>query len=178
MNKTNKIALLMYSACLAIGMLVCGICDVAFSGILTWSLIPISSIGIMWFIGAPLIAYGKRAILFTLIAVSVLSIPYLYILSKLTNEEDVFSIGRTMALISIVFIWIVYAVFRCLKQRKLLASGVSFMLGIPLVVIINYFLSKYTGEPIVDVWDIFSMIVLLLIAITFFVCYYKKDESK
>lgn len=71
----NVIISIVFSATLLTGIMVCLICNIAISGSLTWSLIPVSSIVFAWVISFPGIVLGKRGIIVSLISLSVLSSP-------------------------------------------------------------------------------------------------------
>lgn len=134
--------------------MVCLICDIAISGNLTWSLIPISSIIFAWVILFPSIIFGKKGIVVSLSSLSIFIVPYLFLLSSLIKVNEVFSIGAVIAVVSIIFLWIIIAVFACIgKARKLVAMGITFLLAIPFMFIINIILSKMIAEPIFDIWD-------------------------
>lgn len=169
-NNLNKNAIIsaIYTIAMVIGILVCCICDIAISGTLTWSLIVLSSILITWIASFPVILLGKKGILLSMIAISILIVPFMYILSILIKVNEVFSIGAIMSIITFVFLWIIYTLYYRLKERKLLATGITFLLAIPFTFLINTTLSKMIGEPAIDVWDILSAFILLITAVAFF----------
>lgn len=174
----NVIISLLYSVTLLIGIMVCIICNLAISGSLTWSLIPVSSIIFAWVISFPGIMLGKRGIVVSLISLSIFSIPFLFLISNLIKVKEVFSVGAIMAVISIVFLWIVAAMFnRIGKTNKLIALGTTFLLAIPLILIINIILSKMIAEPFIDVWDILSIFILLILAFVSFIYDYAKKKG-
>lgn len=175
--KKNVIISIIFSAILLIGLMVCTICDVAISGNLTWSLIPISSIIFTWVVSFPITILGKKGILGSLMSISIFIIPYLYILSSLIKAKAVFSIGAIMALISIMYMWFIFWIFNRLKIRKLFATGITFLLSIPYMLLINVILSRMISEPIVDVWDILSIFILLIFSFVFFVWDYAKNKG-
>ncbi len=173
----NMIISIVFSITLLIGIIVCAICDIAISGNLTWSLIPISSIIFTWVVSFPIIILGKKGIIGSLISESIFVIPYLYILRDLVNVKAVFSVGAIMAIISTVYLWLLFVIFNRLRVRKLVATGITFLLSIPLMLIINIILSRMISEPIIDIWDILSVFILLIFAFTFFVCDYAKNKG-
>lgn len=73
-------------------------------------------------------------------------------------------IGIRVSVISIVFLWVVFALFKILKSRKLLAGAITLLAVIPVCLLINTGLTKIISEPLIDVWDIFSFSVLLTAA--------------
>lgn len=161
----NTIISTIYTIAVIMGILVCCICDIAISGTLTWSLIVFSSILVTWIASFPVILLGKKGVLVAIIAISILIVPFMYLLSILIKVNEVFSIGTVMSIISLVFLWIVYVLYHRLKERKLLATGITFLFAIPFTVLINAALSKMIGEPVIDVWDIVSVFILLFAAI-------------
>ena len=174
----NVIISILFSATLLIGIMVCLICNIAISGNLTWSLIPVSSIGFAWVISFPSIILGKRGIVVSLISLSVFIIPYLFLLGSLIKVKEVFSIGTAVAAISIVFLWIIAAVFnRIGRTRKLIALGTTFLLAVPFEIIVNIILSKMIEEPVFDRWDMLSVFILLIFAFVSFICDYAKKKG-
>lgn len=165
----NTIISSIYTIAMVIGILVCCICDIAISGTLTWSLIVLSSILFTWIASFPVILLGKKGVLVSMIAVSIFIVPFMYILSILTKVNEVFRIGAIMSMISLVFLWIIYILYYHLKERKLLATGIAFLFAIPFTFLINSTLSKMIDEPLIDIWDILSVFILLIIAVAFII---------
>lgn len=171
----NVIISILFSVTLLIGIIVCLICNIAISGNLTWSLIPVSSIVFAWVISFPSMILGKRGIIVSLISLSAFIVPYLFLLGSFIKAKEVFSVGAVVAVVSIVFLWIIVAVFNLIgKERKLVALGTTFVLAIPFVIIVNIILSHMIAEPILDVWDMLSIFMLLTLAFISFICNYAK----
>jgi len=174
----NVIFSILFSVTLSIGVMVCLICNIAISGNLTWSLIPVSSIVFAWVISFPSIILGKRGITVSLASLSVFIVPYLFLLGSLIKVREVFSVGTVVAVTSIVFLWIIVTVFRRIGQaRKLVALGTIFLLAIPFLIIINVILSKMIEAPVLDIWDMLSVFVLLILSFVSFVCDYAKKKE-
>lgn len=173
----NKVISIFFTITLLIGIMVCLICNIAISGKLTWSFIPVSSIVYAWAICFPGIIMGKRGIIVSFISLSVFTVPYLFLLGRFINVKEVFSIGAVMAAASIVFLWMIAAVFhRMGKAKKLIAFGISFLLAIPFLFTVNISLSKMIEEPILDVWDMLSIFILLILAFLSFIWDYTKKK--
>lgn len=167
----NRMLAILFSATLLVGIIVCLICDIAISRRLTWSPIPVSSIVFAWVVALPSIILGKKGIAVSFASLSVFVIPYLYLLSCFVNEKAVFSIGAVTAAAAVVFLWIIFAVFRSVgKTGKSAALGITFLLTIPFMFIINVILSRMIAEPVVDIWDMLSGFMLLIAAFISFVC--------
>ncbi len=176
-NMTKNVILsILFSATLLIGIMVCLICDIAISGNLTWSLIPVSSIIFAWLITFPSIIWGKRGITVSLISLSIFIVPYLFLLSCLLKTKEVFSVGAVTAAASIVFLWIIFAVFKRM-ERKLAALGTAFLSAIPFMIIVNVILSKMIEVPVFDVWDMMSIFMLLILAFVSFICDHAKKKG-
>lgn len=173
----NAIVFILFSTALAIGIVVCAVCDIAISGTFTWSLIPTSSIIFAWVVCFPVIILGKKGIMGSLAALSIFIFPYLYILGKLVEVREVFSIGAAVSVISIVYLWLIFAMFHRLRARRMIALGIAFLVTIPFMLAVNVTLSRMIGEPVVDVWDILSAFILLTAAFSVFVCDYAKNRG-
>ena len=174
----NAVMSIIYTVVMVVGILVCCICDIAVSGTLTWSLIVLSSVLITWITSFPVVLLGKKGVLAALLAFSILILPYMYILSALIKVDAVFPIGTVMSMIALVYLWIVYFLYRRLKVRKLLATGITFLLVIPFTFLINFILSKMIGGSTIDVWDILSAFILLIAAVAFIAGdYARKSKS-
>ena len=171
MNK-NTIISIIYTITMAIGILVCCICDVAISGTLTWSLITLSSILITWIASFPVILLGKKGVLVAMVAISILILPFMYILSILIKVNEVFNIGAIMSIYTLIYI-----LYYRLKERKLLATGITFLFAIPFTLLINITLSKLIGEPVIDVWDILSVFILLIVSVAFIIGDYARKKG-
>ena len=178
-NRTkNMIISILFSAILLIGIMVCLICNIAVSGSLTWSLIPVSSIVFTWGILFPSIILGKRGMIISLLSLSIFIVPYLFLLSNFIMVKEVFSVGTAVAAASIVFLWILTAIFiRIGKTRKFAALGIIFLLVIPFMFTLNKMLSKLIAEPVLDSWDMLSVFVLLMLAFVSFLCDYAKKKN-
>lgn len=174
----QNVCAFVFSVLFIIGIVVCIICDIAISGALTWSLIAISSIVFSWFMIFPIIKYAEKGIAGSLAALSILIIPYLYVLNKLIETNGmIFTIGIRMSVISIVFLWIIFAVFKILKERKIFAAAISVLILIPVQVLINVTLSKIFSEPLIDVWDVLDILIIMIVAIVLFAFDYMKRKK-
>lgn len=174
----NAVISILFSITLLTGAIVCLICNIAVSGRLTWSLISAASISFAWVISFPSIIRGKKGIFVSLLSLSVFIIPYLFLLSSLLKVKEILSIGSAISAASIVFLWISAAVFNHIgKSRKWIALGTVFLSAIPFIFIINIILSKMTAEPVLDLWDILSVLILLLSASVSFICHHVKKRD-
>lgn len=158
-KNVRKICAVGVSAFLFIGAFVCVVCDLAISGGLTWSLIPVSSILFAWIVLFPFLRFGVKGIAGTLLALSVLTLPYLYTLTKIIGNSSPLmpAISRRMVAIALLFIWAVYGLFKMLHQRKWFAAAWSCLLAVPVCVAVNYSLAGLLGTPAIDGWDVLTI---------------------
>lgn len=178
-NQWGKIRVILFTALLGTGMLVCGICDLAIAGRLTWSLIVWSSILAAWVVGIFVVRSGKKGIRTALIAFSIVLVPFLYVLSCLIKVREVFRMGVVLAVLGLLFLWGAYFLFTRLPGRKKLAAGGVCLSAILLVLLVNLVVSGWVGGPAIDGWDLLGMGLLLAGATAFFLadCAKKKKKS-
>jgi len=154
-----------FSASLLLAIAVCIICDMAITGHLTWSLYVISSCIFTWLVFFPLVKKGIKGIRLCLVSLSVLIIPFLFVLSRIIGENPfMMPISIRASLFSIVWLWFVYLLFIKLRDKKLYAAAYALLSSIPLSLAINISVSLILGEPVLDAWDLLSCILILLLA--------------
>ena len=156
-----------FSALLLLGILVCSICDIAISGRFSWSLYPMIATIFAWCVLIPFVRYGSKGLLGSLVVFSVLVIPFLYGIRILVGNPMILSIGISMSLFSIAYLWCVYLVFGKLR-RKLLATAISLLMTIPLCVLINLRLAKLLSVSPFDRWDFLSFAIITVISVALF----------
>ena len=157
-----------FSVGLLLGIIVCGICDVAVSNGFTFSLFTLSSAVFTWAVFFPVIKVGVKGAAVSLGAVTVLILPFLAVLDMLTGG-GVMDAGVPVAVIGVIYLWCIFAVFKIMKGRKLLAAAVSLLLVIPVCLVINLIIARMFAQPFVDVWDWLAFGVIAAGAAVFFV---------
>lgn len=163
----NAAASVIFSAIMIAGIMVCCICDIAITGAFTWSLIALSAVIFAWIISFPVVLLGKRGSLGGMLSLSIFTIPFLYIIGVLTKRMAVFRIGSIMSVLTFIYMWVIYALYIRLGNRKMLATGITFFLAIPFMFLVNMALSKMIAEPVLDIWDILSALILLAAGLSF-----------
>lgn len=153
------------------GIFTCIICDLRTAGGITWSMITTSSILFTWMIVIPLIIATKRRILKSLVSLSILIIPFLYVLSVIIKVKAIFSIGAAMTVVGILYLWSLWGIHYKFSARtnKMLATGLSILLAIPFNIIANVILAIMLAEPMFDMWDGLAAFLLLITGIPFIV---------
>lgn len=145
------------------GALVCFLCDAAISGGLNWSRIAALSMGYGWAVLFPLLALKRGGWTGSLLSLSALTVPYLYGLSRLLGARAVFRVGAAMAVISLLFLWAAYAVFRRMGWGSA-ALGTGFLLLAGLTAAVNGALYLLGAAPPPDVWNGMTVLLFLLAA--------------
>ena len=162
-----------FSAGLLLSIIVCGICDLAVSKGFTFSLYVLSSAVFAWSVFFPVIKLGIKGTAVSLAAVTVLIVPFLAVLDMLTGV-GVTDVGVPVAAIGAVYLWCVFAVFKIMKGRKLLAAAVALLLVIPVCLVINLIIAHMFAQPFVDLWDWLAFGVIAVVAAVFLVVEMKR----
>ncbi len=163
-DRIRGISLILLSGAVLTAIVVCMICDLAITDRLTWSPIVISSCIAGYLLALPLLKARRRVVMKTLIVLTLITIPYLWILSLIIGERLIFTMGSVIYLVSIAGLWLMYAAFALLKGKKLYAGGISFIIAIPMTVLINHiaenFVPASAGGAADDAVNAIFMLVL------------------
>lgn len=175
----NKICFGVFTISCLIAMLTCAICGLAITNGLSWSLIAIASIIFGWLVLSPMVAFLRKGFYISSTILSLLIIPFLYLLSILLDIKEVFSVGWVMSVIGVIYLWCVIGICCKFKQRPYLAAGFSVLLAAPVCLLVNLILSKMFTQSTIDAREnILSAILLLVIsAILFLVQYIKSSKT-
>ena len=146
---------LLLSASLFLAAGICFICDFAPDRVLSWSWVTGLSLLFSWLLLAPPLLARTHRLRRGLEALTAALLPYLYLLGRLLREPRVFRIGLPAALISLIYLWAVYALCLRLRHRRWLGAAAALGLtalmsgGIDLVTIRlcggSLFLPQYLG---------------------------------
>lgn len=153
-----------FSLLLLLGAAVCAVCDLAIAGAFSWSLYPLASILFAWLVLTPLLRYGGRGMVWSLLSLSVFLIPFLYALDAILGGGLLFPISFRVSLLSLAYLWCVYLLFKAPAIGKRKAGAFSLLLAIPLCLFMNITLSAFIPEPFFDVWDALSFGIILAAA--------------
>jgi len=151
-----------------IAITVCLVCDVAINRNFTWSLIVVIGIILGWGITYPILRSRRNKIAYSLLILTILILPFLYLLEKILNV-NLFLIGTCISLVSLWYIWSIYLLFRVLKKRKLLVVGIAFFLAIPLELFITVILVRFKIQETIDILNYISLGILFMLALIFLV---------
>ena len=163
-SKLNKIKNSLFggiSIVFLIAIMTCVICDYFINDYLTWSLIVMISLVASWMLLLPLFKLKENVIRNFLIILSVITIPYLALLSIVLKSPLVFSLGTSISVASLVGLWCSYGVFLKYFYRKFHAMGVIFLMMVPLILGIPYISAYFIDHLALD-FDILLQAIILL----------------
>lgn len=165
MKKSNQYLLVGASIVYLVALIVCFICDYFTSYGLSWSLIILLSLAASWLVVFVLLVGKKKVVLKLLITVSVIAVPFLFLLSLILHDSKIFSLGACIVLLSVAAIWIVYGLAIKYHGRIFLIVGLAFLISIPLTFGITYLAACFNGAIYTDVAsDIFHAVISLELA--------------
>ena len=161
------------SVFLLLGIFVVSIVDLATSGTFSWSLIPISSSIFAWIVLIPTARLGARGIVWSLAAVSVLVLPFLYVLdfiigNLVESNTMLFSVGALVAPLLIGFAWFAYFLLKKFRTRILLGIAILVLLSSPVNYFTNMIISNRLNEPFEGLALILNTFIPVIIAAILF----------
>lgn len=149
-----------------VAIIVCLICDYVISTELDWSLIVLLSL-LVFLVLFIVVLKANHPLRNSLVSITILILPFLYVLSKLLQERLIFSLGGSIAVISCLFLWSVYCGYMKYKRQIYRALSITLLLSIPLVFSISYscmyFLDYFTMELNSSVYHLLVMVLLSVV---------------
>lgn len=142
----GRILLYVLTASLFLGTLVSMICNLAITHRFTWSLYVAYSSVLTWCITAPVLLKRCKGILPSLIILTLLVFPYLWLIQGLTGANWFYPIGVLSALGGLVYIWIVAILWLFTRINRWYVGAISMFLCIALDLYINFVISRALGS--------------------------------
>lgn len=171
LNNVKRIGFTIFTITALLSIGICLICDFTINSNLTWSLIVFSSIIFGWILVLPFFRSNKNIIRNTLIVLSLIILPYLFLLGLFIGHMIIFRLGAAIAGISLATLWCIYAVFLKIRYKKLGAIGLSFLILIPCSFSINLVIPVFIKESMVHN-NTLSYAFIILLAICCFAAEY------
>ena len=163
----KKINLVLFSSGAWIAAAVCLICDYVTGLALDWSLIACAGIAVGWFVLLPL--FSGRHILSVLRRITLVSLPFLAVLSFLLKNVTVITLGGSAALVALAALWLCYELFQKCQGSLLQKAGFALLLSILPVIAINHLCAFFLPEASASrPSDIFNSAITLLLALVCF----------
>ena len=146
-SKNRKLIFMIFSLFCFIAAAVCLIVNMAIDRQLTWAAYPLISILFGWAVLSPLLI-KKHGMILLLCSLTLLNLPYLYFMSKITPVTDWFlPLGLPSAIAGIITCWLLLLLFRYIKINVWYkAAFTTFWIGIVIASVINYFADIYIGN--------------------------------
>lgn len=130
-----------------LSILICMICDLALTEALTWSLYPLVSVIFAWFLIIPIFLWGLRGIVRSMIALTVLIIPYLFLLKCIIGGTDpIMAVGVPVSVISLVYMWIMYFMYAKTRLYVYAATAFALLLSTPFTWAVNYIVDRIVAD--------------------------------
>jgi len=165
-HKRPRLVFSIISITFLTAIFVCVLCDYIINESLTWSIFPIGSCVFVWFILLPfMMKIKKRKLLYSLCILSILIIPFLFIIeyASLVNNW-VIPLAIPIVIASLAFLWIAFFLLKS-KLLKWYAASVLVFLFAFLNYFTNYHSSIFMGEMPNDylLLNLFSMIIVAIV---------------
>ena len=148
--KFKRMLLVTISIASLIAIFTCLICDFFTSDSLSWSIIATISIAAAWFLLLPCLTSTNKAIIKTLLILSIAPFIILASIALVYKKVIVITLGAIISLIGIAFIWLVYVIFRKYHAKPWMALGYSVLLIIPVSIAINYIVQLFADTASYD----------------------------
>lgn len=146
--KISNIFICAISLVFLISIFICVLCDLLISKTISWSIIPSCSMVFAWFIIIPLIRFKKDKWIISLSCLSLLLIPFLWIIEQnCSNKSWLIPIGIPIAIIALIYLWgVVYLCFYTkINKWYILSIAIIFrpVLEIAIDIVLKRFLIDY-----------------------------------
>lgn len=124
--KTSNIFICAISLIFLISIFICVLCDLLISKTISWSIIPSCSMVLAWFIIIPLIRFEKNKWIISLSCLSLLIMPFLWIIEQnCSNKGWMIPIGIPIAIVSLIYLWGVVYLSCYTKINKWYVSSIA-----------------------------------------------------
>lgn len=147
--KTSNIFICTISLIFLTSILICVLCDLLISKTISWSIIPSASIVLAWFVIIPIIRFEKNKWIISLASLSLLLIPFLWIVEQNCNNKGwLVPIAVPISIVALIYLWRITYLCLYTQINKWYVSAISTML-IPLLdiaidIILKQFLIEYS----------------------------------
>ncbi len=163
----KRVLLFIFWIISSVAAMVCLMCDFVISKDLDWSFI----------VGLSLVAFGvlftvviraKQPLRSGLISISIIILPFLFMLSMLLQERLIFSFGGSIAIVSCLFLWGVYRVYLKFRMQIFRVISITVLLTLPLVFGILYCCKYFLDDFVMDTNSImYHLSISILLSLVF-----------
>jgi len=179
-NKYGKLLFQIFSLLCFVAIGVCFICDFAINKMMVWSGYPIISILFAFAAMSPLFLTKRNKILFSLVIMTITTIPFLYLLERLTPIKHWFlNLGVPIAIISIVAVWILFFIIKFLKINKWYLWAIAiFLFGVVVSTTVKYFVSSFLKTNFYSLDNFISFLSCIAATILLVIIGHSKQQNK
>ncbi len=157
--------------------MVCLICDYVISEELEWSLIVTLSLLVFGLVST-VILRANHLLRSSLLGITIIILPFLYLLSILLREGLVFSLGGSIAVVSCLFLWGAYGVHSRYPMQKYRMLSNILLLTIPLVFSIMYSCMYFLDHFTVDLHSsMYHLLAMVLLSVVFWFIDFAKSKT-
>ena len=179
MSKNQKIMLGTFSITCVVAIFACLIVNFAIDRAITWALYPLLSVPFGWLLLAPMTA-KKHGVLLSLCSMTVIAVPYLFLLEKITPMHGWFApIGIPSAIIGAGAIWLLFLLFRFVKINSWYKSAITvFIIGVLANPAISYFVDMYLESKVQILQTVLETAACLIVTVALFVIGARRNKAK
>ena len=172
----SKFVFLIFTMSCFIAIGTCVIVDYALNRRITWAAYPILSVSAGWLIFAPTI-YKKY--IASLCIFSVVSIPFLFMLEKLTPVHGwFFALGLPVAIVGILSIWATFLLFRFTGFIMWYKIAISvFMHGVIVNLVISHIVDSFLVDETSLLENLISTFSCVFVSALFLIFGYMKKNA-
>lgn len=157
--------------------LTCFICDFSINGTITWSNFVYASVIYSFLLIFPFFLQ-KKYYFISFINFSVFTFILLLSFDLIIGKGfEITKIGSPVMVIAISGLIGLYFILRSKKLGIFLKLALAFLLGLILIVLINFTLNKLINSDLFDLWDLFGYIPLGIASIVLFIIHVDKKSQ-
>lgn len=129
---------------------------------ITWSGIASVSMLFAWGIILPLFFRLTTPVMSSLIAFSILIIPYLFLLNMVIQVNNILvNVAIPITALALLYLWAIYFVYQQLHLALFHFLAVCAFGLVPVVILVNLVISREFNVPLFTIWNIIGLIILI-----------------
>lgn len=162
----DNIAIGILSMLSLLSISICLLCNIVIDHQLTWSLIVSGSIILGWAILIAIIKLKEKGITIGMMLLSIGIIPYLFMIdSQVQSTGWLIPLGVPIAVMSIVFLWTIWIIFRFIKISIWNKFAILCFLAGCMTLVINLIARHYIGKTWFTVDVVINVLVEIILAL-------------
>ena len=179
MAKYQKVLLVSFSVACILAIITCLIVDFVLNRAITWAMYPVITVPFGWLLFTPLLV-KKHGVLLSLCSLTIISIPLLFLLEKITPVHGWFSpIAIPSAAIGTGAIWLIFLLFRFVKISPWYKSAITvFIVGVLTNPAISYHVDMYLYSEFKLLSVILESAACLVVSVALIIWGYRRSKAK